>query len=374
MKKFILIPDSFKGTLSSLQVCNIMERSIRSRFSDAEIVKIPVADGGEGSVDAFLLAVGGQKVEVEVTGPHFEKMRSFYGLIDEGQTAVIEMAACAGLPLVGTHRDPRITTTYGVGELILHAARQGVSKIILGLGGSATNDAGVGCMAALGIRFFNQAHQTFVPVGGTLSEINTIDVSSLNPLIKEIEFVTMCDIDNPLYGTEGAAYIFGPQKGATPEMVRFLDGNLKSLATVVETTLGFKEWDFKGAGAAGGMGYGAKVFLHSKIQMGIQTVLDITRFDQLIENADYIFTGEGRLDSQSMRGKVVIGVARRAKKVPAKLVAVVGQVTADPADLKREGIDHVVVTNYLNLPFEELKPRAELDMTTVVDDFVKSIS
>lgn len=374
MKKFILIPDSFKGTLSSLQVCNIMERSIRSRFSDAEIVKIPVADGGEGSVDAFLLAVGGQKVEVEVTGPHFEKMRSFYGLIDEGQTAVIEMAACAGLPLVGTHRDPRITTTYGVGELILHAAQQGVSKIILGLGGSATNDAGVGCMAALGIRFFNQAHQTFVPVGGTLSEINTIDVSSLNPLIKEIEFVTMCDIDNPLYGTEGAAYIFGPQKGATPEMVRFLDGNLKSLATVVETTLGFKEWDFKGAGAAGGMGYGAKVFLHSKIQMGIQTVLDITRFDQLIENADYIFTGEGRLDSQSMRGKVVIGVARRAKKVPAKLVAVVGQVTADPADLKREGIDHVVVTNYLNLPFEELKPRAELDMTTVVDDFVKSIS
>ena len=373
MKKFILIPDSFKGTLSSLQVCNIMEQSIRNRFVDAEIVKIPVADGGEGSVEAFLLAVGGQRIEVEVTGPHFEKMKSFYGLIDDGKTAVIEMAACAGLPLVGDRKDPRITTTYGVGELILHAAHQGVQKIILGLGGSATNDAGVGCMAALGIRFLDAQGESFVPVGGTLSKVVTIDASTLHPLIKNIDFVTMCDIDNPLYGTEGAAYIFGPQKGATPEIVRFLDANLKALADTIEHTLGFKEWDFKGAGAAGGMGYGAKVFLNSLIQMGIQTVLDITHFDDLIENADYIFTGEGRLDSQSMRGKVVIGVARRVKKVPAQLVAVVGQVTADPSDLKREGIDHVVVTNYLNLSFEQLKTRADRDMKKVVDEFIQTI-
>jgi glycerate kinase len=370
MKKFILIPDSFKGTLSSIEVCNVLEAAILKKYPQAEVVKIPVADGGEGSVDAFLQAVGGEKVEVEVTGPHFEKLTSFYGLIDNKNTAVIEMAACAGLPLVGDRKDPRITTTYGFGELILHAAKSGVKKIILGLGGSATNDGGAGFAAALGVKFYNKNGETFVPVGGTLSQITDIDISSIDPLIKSIEFVTMCDIDNPLYGKEGAAYIFGPQKGANPEMVEFLDRNLQAYAAIVQQKLGYSEWNFKGAGSAGGLGYGTKIFLNSNIQMGIQTVLDVTNFDKIIENADYIITGEGSLDSQSLRGKVVIGVARRSVKSSAKLIAVVGQVKDNVEAFYKEGIDEIVVTNYLNLPFEEVKKRAKLDLTTVVNDLV----
>ncbi len=369
MSKFVLIPDSFKGTLSSIQVCNILESSIRHFQPSATVVKIPVADGGEGSVDAFLQALPGEKIEVTVTGPHFEPIDSFYGLIDHGQTAVIEMAACAGLPLVGERRDPRITTTYGVGELILRAAQKGVKKIILGLGGSATNDAGAGCMAALGVKFYNNNNESFIPVGGTLHEVVHIDTSSLHPLVQQIQFITMCDIDNPLFGTEGAAHIFGPQKGATPEMVLFLDENLKHFANVVSQELGFDQWDFKGAGSAGGMGYGTKVFLKSTIQMGIQTVLDITHFDDVIRDADFVLTGEGRLDSQSLRGKVVIGVARRARQSAAKVIAIVGELTATSQQLAQEHIDQVIVTNYMKLPFAQLKPRASQDMKKVMDDW-----
>lgn len=370
MKKFILIPDSFKGTLSSIEVCNVLEEAILKKYPQAYIIKIPVADGGEGSVEAFLQAVGGEKVEVEVTGPHFEKLTSFYGLIDNKKTAVIEMAACAGLPLVGEHKDPSITTTYGFGELILHAANSGVKKIIMGLGGSATNDGGAGFASALGVRFFNQSGKAFIPVGGTLNQISIIDINNISPLIKSIEFITMCDIDNPLYGQEGAAYIFGPQKGANEEMVKFLDSNLKTFASIVKQKLGFSEWDFKGAGAAGGLGYATKVFLNSNIQMGIQTVLDVTSFDEIIKNADYIITGEGRLDAQSLRGKVVIGVAKRSINSNAKLIAVVGQVKGNIEAFYKEGIDKIVVTNYLNLPFEEIKKRAKIDLETVVNDLV----
>ena len=218
--KFVLIPDSFKGTLTSSQVCEIIESEIKKKFS-AEIIKIPVADGGEGSVDAFLEAVGGKKVFVEVTGPYFEKMEAFYGLIDEGKCAVIEMAASSGLPLVEGRKNPSLTTTYGVGELILHAVNRGVEKIIIGLGGSCTNDGGTGCAAALGIRFFDENGESFVPIGGTLNKINKIDFSGLLPALKDIELVTMCDIDNPLYGKQGAAYVFGPQK-VRSRMVSFL--------------------------------------------------------------------------------------------------------------------------------------------------------
>ncbi|MFA7055010.1 MAG: glycerate kinase, partial [Acholeplasmataceae bacterium] len=229
-KKFVIIPDSFKGTLSSIEVCDIIETEILNVFNDAEIKKIPVADGGEGSVDAFLEGLKGEKVFVEVNDPFFQKMTSFYGLIDQGETAVIEMAACAGLPLVGNKKNPRITTTYGVGELLLHAIEHGVKKVILGIGGSSTNDGGCGFAAALGVKFYNQNHETFIPTGGTLHQIHQIDKSNLDKRLNQIELITMCDIDNPLFGKEGAAYVFGPQKGADPEMVEFLDQGLKHLA------------------------------------------------------------------------------------------------------------------------------------------------
>lgn len=373
MKKFVLIPDSFKGTLSSRQVCDILEKTILVRFPGSQITKIPVADGGEGSVDAFLEAVGGEKIFVDVTGPLFEKMTAFYGLIDEGKTAVIEMAACAGLPLVEDRKNPLHTTTFGVGELMKSALDRGVSKIIMGLGGSCTNDGGTGCAAALGVRFLDREGEPFVPVGGTLSEIAAIDLSRRDPRIGDVEIITMCDIDNPLYGKQGAAYVFSPQKGADPRMVEILDHQLKDLAKTTERFLDFAEWDFQGAGAAGGMGYGMRAFLNSRIQMGIETVLDVTRFNDLVRGVDFIVTGEGRLDSQSLRGKVVIGVARRAKREPAKVIAVVGCLTGNREDYLREGIDDIVVTNYLGLPFEEVRKRAEADMITSFSRFLETL-
>lgn len=372
-KKFVIIPDSFKGTLSSIEVCDIIENEILNVFNDAGIKKIPVADGGEGSVDAFLEGLKGEKVFVEVNDPFFQKMTSFYGLIDQGETAVIEMAACAGLPLVGNKKDPRITTTYGVGELLLHAIEHGVKKVILGIGGSSTNDGGCGFAAALGVKFYDQNHETFIPTGGTLHQIHQIDKSNLDKRLNQIELITMCDIDNPLYGKEGAAYVFGPQKGADPEMVEFLDQGLKHLAKTVHQSLGIDDPYFKGAGAAGGLGYGAKIFANSKIQMGIETVLDAMQFDELAKDADYIITGEGQMDFQSLRGKVAIGVARRAKRTKAKVIAVVGSLKGNKEDYINEGIDDIIVTNYLNLSFDELKPRAKEDMTYTVGLFIGTL-
>lgn len=210
MKKIILIPDSYKGTMSSGEICSIMNDSIKKTYPSAQVISIPVADGGEGSVDAFLCAVGGNKQKVKVKGPFFEDMESYYGIIDNGETAVIEMAACAGLPLVGDNKDVRNTTTYGVGQLISAALENGCRKIIMGLGGSATNDAGTGAAAALGVKFTNEAGVEFIPVGRTLADITHIDVSSMHPALKSVEIITMCDIDNPLYGQTGAAYVFGP--------------------------------------------------------------------------------------------------------------------------------------------------------------------
>ena len=227
MNKFLLIPDSFKGTMSSIEICSLLEEKIQEYYPAAEIHSIPVADGGEGSVDCFLQALGGEKVIVTTNNPFFEPIDSYYGLIDNGRTAVIEMAASAGLPLIEDRKDPLKASTFGVGELILHAARKGVSKIIMGLGGSCTNDGGCGAACAVGIRFLDEAGNSFIPTGGTLHRIQQLDLSQIEPMIEGIEFVTMCDIDNPMYGPTGAAAIFGPQKGATPEEIELLDAGVQ---------------------------------------------------------------------------------------------------------------------------------------------------
>ena len=271
METILLIPDSFKGTLSSTQVCATMARAILRHRPGAKVVSIPVADGGEGSVDAFLTALGGEKKVLTVKNPFFEEMQAYYGLIDNGETAVVEMAACAGLPLAEGRRDPRVTTTYGVGELLVDAAKSGVKRIIVGLGGSATNDAGCGAAAAAGVKFYNAAGDAFVPTGGTLCDIEDIDLSGLDPALKAVELITMCDIDNPMYGPTGAAYVFGPQKGADPDMVVELDNGLRHLAKVMAEKLGADYPDTPGAGAAGAMGMGMLVFFGGRLQMGIQT-------------------------------------------------------------------------------------------------------
>ena len=318
----VITPDSFKGTMSATEVCEIIKKEFLKLDASLEIRCFPIADGGEGTVEALLFN-GGEKISVDVTGPLFEQAESFYGILPDN-TAVIEMAACAGLPLVENNKNPEKTTTYGVGELILDAAKRGCKKMIVGLGGSCTNDGGTGAAAAVGVRFYNDQGEDFVPVGGTLSEIARIDASERYAALDGIEIVTMCDIDNPFYGENGAAFIFGPQKGADDEMVRRLDGGLRHLCGRIEDNLGPDLSAVPGGGAAGAMGAGMIAFFGSRLQMGIETVLDTVGFDKMMCGADVVFTGEGKMDSQSLRGKVVIGVSRRAQKAGVPVVVIAG--------------------------------------------------
>ncbi|SHN68603.1 glycerate kinase [Desulfovibrio litoralis] len=372
MRKVILIPDSFKGTMSSCEICSIMEQAIHRHLPGVKVVSIPVADGGEGSVDCFLSAVGGIKQNVKVKDPYFKEIDSFYGLLPDG-TAIVEMAACAGLPLVENNKSATKTTTYGVGQLIAHAAQAGCKRIIIGLGGSATNDGGTGAAAALGVKFKNSKGESFVPVGGTLKDIVHIDVSGLLPKLKEIELVAMCDIDNPLCGIHGAAHVFGPQKGADPETVKLLDAGLLNLAKVVKVDLGKDICDLAGAGAAGGMGGGMVAFLGAKLQMGIETILDTVGFDELLKDADLVFSGEGKIDFQSLRGKVVIGVARRTKKAGVPLIAVVGDIGDNIEAAYNEGISGIFSINRVAVPFDESKNRSKDDLRLTIDNIIRFI-
>lgn len=370
MKKVILIPDSFKGTMSSKEICSIMKREILSFYPKAQVVSVPVADGGEGSVDAFLSAVGGKKVTVTVKGPYFEDIESFYGILPDN-TAVIEMASAAGLPLASEDKHPEKATTYGVGQLIKHALDSGCKKLIVGLGGSATNDGGVGAAAALGAEFYDKSGRTFVPTGETLDIIERIDISHMLSHLSGAEIITMCDIDNPLCGENGAAYVFAPQKGADSSMVKLLDKNLLHLAEVIARDLKKDVLTLPGAGAAGGMGAGMAAFFASKLQMGIETVLDTIGFDSLISDADLVLTGEGKLDTQSLRGKVVIGVARRTKRQGVPLIAVVGDIDDDIEKVYDEGVAAVFSINRLALPYSEAKKRAQKDMALTVNNLMR---
>lgn len=369
--KIVLIPDSFKGTLSSVEVCRVLRGCVELRLPGCEVRAIPVADGGEGSVDAFLAALGGEKVHARVAGPFFEPVESFYGLTDGGKTAIVEMAACAGLPLAGELRDPALTTTYGVGELIALAVEGGARKIILGLGGSATNDAGCGAAAALGVRFFDRTGTPFVPTGGTLGEVERIDVSAARERLRGVEITAMCDIDNPMYGENGAAYVFAPQKGAGPEQVRALDAGLRRLAGVMRRELGMDFAELPGAGAAGAMGAGVTAFLGASLQSGIESVLNAVDFDRAAADADLIFTGEGRLDSQSLRGKVVIGVARRAKRLGKRVIAIVGGAEGELEAAYAEGVTAVFTTNRLPEPLSQSAPRAAENLAFTMDNILR---
>lgn len=371
MKKFLLIPDSFKGTMSSAEICSLMKEKIQEYYSAAEVHSIPVADGGEGSVDCFLQALGGEKVFVTTQNPFFEPVDSYYGLIDDGRTAVIEMAASAGLPLVEDRRDPMKASTFGVGELILHAARKGVSKIVMGLGGSCTNDGGCGAACAVGVRFLDEAGNSFVPTGGTLHRIRRLDLSQTEPMIKDIEFVTMCDIDNPMYGPTGAAAVFGPQKGATPEEVALLDAGVQHLSQIIRQAMGLDLAFVPGTGAAGAMGAGMAAFFHSRLQMGIQTILDTVQFEKLAAGADMIFTGEGKLDSQSLRGKVVIGVARRAKALGVPVTALVGDIGDDIEAAYDEGVSAVFSINRVAVDFSVARLRSRQDLSLTIDNLMR---
>ena len=373
MKKIVLVPDSFKGTMSSVEVCHIMQEQIRRHFPQAEVVSLPVADGGEGSVDAFLAAVGGEKISVRVRGPYEAPVNAFYGLTKDG-TAVIEMAACAGLPLSEGVMRPDLATTFGVGELMLHAARLGCRKMILCLGGSCTNDLGAGAAAAAGVVFRDADGKAFLPTGGTLCQISSIDCMGLDPSLRQMEIIAMCDIDNPLYGETGAAYVFAPQKGADAAMVKCLDENLHHAAGIIQKDLGVEISQVQGAGAAGGMGAGMQAFFGAKLQMGITTVLDAAHFEERAAGANFVITGEGKLDTQSLRGKVVIGVANRAKVLGIPVIAVVGDIGDNIDAVYEQGVAGVFSINRLAIDFSKAKRRSKSDLALTLDNLMRFLS
>lgn len=371
MQNFILVPDSFKGTLSAIEVCNIMKSSIKNLYKDANIISVPVADGGEGTVDAFLYALGGEKKSIWVSDAFNEqKILAHYAMLKDN-IAVIEMATCAGLPLVKNRLEPDKTTTFGVGELIIDAINSGAKKIILGLGGSATNDGGCGMAAALGVKFKDEQDQEFIPTGGTLSQIYKIDMNNIYSKIKDVEFVSMCDVDNPLCGKLGASAVFAPQKGADEDMVKSLDEGLAHLAKIIKRDLHIEVKDIKGAGAAGGLGAGSIAFLQSKLTKGIDVILDTINFDELVSKADIVFTGEGKFDSQSLHGKVVMGVANRSQKYKTPVIVVTGAIGENIQEAYNKGIIAIFSINKEPMEFSKSALKSKENMILTMENILR---
>lgn len=370
MAKYVLIPDSFKGTLSSEDICRIASEEILRLEPEAEICAIPVADGGEGTVDAFLAAVGGTRAEVPCTGPCGQEVMGFYGLLPDG-TAVVEMAAAAGLPLAGACRDPEKTTTYGVGQLMAHALSRGAKRLVLGLGGSATNDGGCGAAAALGAEFLDAEGRAFVPTGGTLTQIAHIRMKGLRETLAGAEVTVMCDIDNPLCGPAGAAAVFGPQKGADAAMVARMDAGLRHLAEMLEKDVGMEVLTLAGGGSAGGFGAGAAAFFGGQLRMGIDVVLDLTDFDRKCRGASLVITGEGHLDSQSLRGKTVVGVARRARALGVPAAALVGGCETALDEVYAEGVSGVFPIHPALCTWPQAAARTEEDLRFTMGNLLR---
>lgn len=371
MQNFILVSDSFKGTLSAIEVCNIMKSSIKNLYKDANIISVPVADGGEGTVDAFLYALGGEKKSIWVSDAFNEqKILAHYAMLKDN-IAVIEMAACAGLPLVKNRLEPDKTTTFGVGELIIDAINSGAKKIILGLGGSATNDGGCGMASALGVKFKDEQDQEFIPTGGTLSQIYKIDMNNIYSKIKDVEFVSMCDVDNPLCGKLGASAVFAPQKGADEDMVKSLDEGLAHLAKIIKRDLHIEVKDIKGAGAAGGLGAGSIAFLQSKLTKGIDVILDTINFDELVSKADIVFTGEGKFDSQSLHGKVVMGVANRSQKYKTPVIVVTGAIGENIQEAYNKGITAIFSINKEPMEFSKSALKSKENMILTMENILR---
>lgn len=371
MKKCIIISDSFKGTLSSLEICEIARQSIPRFFPDCEIVTVPVADGGEGTVACFVEAIQAEPITIPVTGPYGEPIQAVYARV--GEKAVIEMASAAGLPMVGERRNPETTTTFGVGQIIRHAVESGCTEILLGLGGSATNDGGCGCAAALGTVFYNGEGNSFVPLGKNMDQIVRIDLSETKKLLEQVHITVMCDVENPLYGPTGAAYIFGPQKGADEEMVLRLDEQLKRLDATLQRELGFFQAGLSGAGAAGGMGAGCLAFLNAELKSGIEAVLDMVEFDKSLDGADLVITGEGRIDAQSVHGKVISGIAKRTAPRNVPLIALVGGIDDSAAEAYDLGVTAMFGIDRQAVAFEAFAHKTHSNYQRTLEDILRLI-
>lgn len=344
MKKetFVLAPDSFKESMTAKEVCNAMEKGLRKVFPDANYVHVPMADGGEGTTQSLIDATQGKLYALTVTGPLGTPVEASYGIMGNGEIAVIEMASASGIQFVNRDtKNPLVTTTYGTGELIRACLDKGIKKIILGIGGSATNDGGAGMAEALGARFYDEAGNTLPRGGGALGRLHRIDVSALDSRLAQVDIQVACDVTNPLCGAQGASAIFGPQKGATPEMVAQLDANLAHYAAVIRTQLGKEIANTPGAGAAGGLGAGLMAFTRCTLRKGIDIVVEFSGLRDKLVGADFCFTGEGRIDYQTKFGKTPFGVARTAKAQGVPVIAVSGCVGEGVEALYDEGIDSI---------------------------------
>ncbi len=351
--------DSFKGTISSEKTAELLTKAAIQVFPQCKCISVPVADGGEGTVDAVLSAMGGRKITVAVHDPLMRNLSASYGKIDENR-AIIEMAAASGLPLLAEEeRNPAKTTSYGTGELIASALKAGCKDITIAIGGSATNDGGMGCMCALGVRFFNENDGELEGTGENLKQVAHIDVSGLLPEIKGASFTVICDVTNPLCGRNGATYTYGPQKGGTPELLAELEEGMCNYRDVIEKEFNINLDKISGAGAAGGLGGALAVFLHAGMKPGIETVLDLIGFDSRLQDISLVVTGEGRLDGQSCFGKVVQGVGRRCKKQGIPAIALVGSVGDGAEQILQHGITAVVKTAPDDMPLSQALARAE---------------
>lgn len=340
--KFVLAPDSFKESMTSMEACEAMEKGIKKVLKDAECIKVPMADGGEGTLETLVYATKGKFIEIEVTNPVGKKIKSKYGILGDGETAVIEMAKASGLELINKEeRNPYITTSYGTGELIKDAVSKGIKNILIGIGGSATNDCGAGMLQALGVKLLDKDNND-IPFGALgLRKVEYIESEIIEKLFKGIKIEVACDVKNPLVGENGASYIFAPQKGATPEMVKVLDDNLKLFASKINEYLGIDISNIPGSGAAGGIGGALLAFLKADLKSGIDLVMKYTDLEEKIKDSNYVFTGEGAMDGQTIFGKTPVGVARLGKKYSIPVLAFAGKVDDKCEDLYSEGIKSI---------------------------------
>lgn len=358
--KVVIAPDSYKETLSSLEVADAIEMGFKSVFPAWDYVKCPMADGGEGSVEALVAASSGKFIDAHVTGPLGQTHKAFYGISSDGKTAFIEMATASGIELVSdAMRNPLLATSYGTGELIQHALDLGVVHLILCIGGSATNDAGCGMMQALGVSFKDVEGKELGFGGKALEDLASIDISGLDNRLSKCQIEVACDVTNPLCGPNGASNIYGPQKGATVEMVNILDSALLHFSNVVEQELGVSINSIPGAGAAGGMGAAFYAFLNAELKSGIDIIINAVGLDELIRTADLVITGEGRLDSQSINGKVPIGVASLAKKRALPVIAIAGALGDDIDAIYIRGIDAAFDSVYKLTTFDDVTQNAK---------------
>ena len=373
--RIVIAPDTFKESLSASQVCEAIARGLRRGRSDLVIDAIPLADGGEGTVETLVAATNGTLHEATVTGPLGEPLTARWGVLGgDRATVVLEMAAASGLEQVPSdRRDPTQTTTFGAGELMAAALDHGVAQLIVGIGGSATNDGGVGAAQAVGVRFFDETDQPLIEplTGGALSAIARIDRTSRDPRIGDVDIRIACDVDNPLCGPRGAAAIYGPQKGATPEQVQQLDRHLAHLADLIERDVGRDVRSIPGAGGAGGLGAGLIAFFDATLQPGVQLVMETLRFDQRIAGADLIVTGEGRLDQQSMMGKVIEGVGRAGQAAGVPVVALVGAI-GDGADDAREVLDDYRCITPAGMPIDEALARTAEHLESAAEHLLRN--